>query len=1018
MRFNSKGLPVSTLVCLFSALWVICGVLLGAPVEAPVAAGSQDPEVRALQQRLLDDQAGLSLAEKQLAKLKAERDDLLEHFDLKSIDAAALSRSEVAVSTAKLAYENAKIELDSIRQTEAALEHAIHDLDFQLKARVLNRTSSRNKQQSDSNDAGVTELSNKLQAKRAAAALIKNRTVVLKATAAIDDEILSVEESWYQKIKNLREIQVATYREAKQQELEGRLKQDEDTWQKKASFLKQQLAGGTRNKTEAEKLKAQIFEAEEKSALTNVNLNLVRQQARMFELNIRLGNAEGNPQILRNLIDSWSRMQEELSKSEKLIRDKVEVLMGWRNLYQKRKDSKSIDVQDYKQKTDLVDELLVGYQTEQKLIEDLLKNLKKNVAKSKAAYSQGLSVRQTLPATGVAWWNLLQVFAQLPKMVWQSMILLTNRAEELFTDSGQWFLGTLIIGFMGVAGSVWGQIKLGQIVSHYAHHARRSPRFVSRAFWFVSALLRRNLILYVTALEFFLFVWVWDISFAAYGVLGSILVILLLFKTLLDINRLLLFERMTDESGQDVRLYQALKWALLLGGALTILSALAHLLNLPIDEVAFIDRLFMLFLLAVSYVLIRNQHVLNELIPAFETRPRYVQHTFRLFGILFPLAILSNALIGLIGYVNLAWRMGVAEGQFLLVLALWMLLRGLLNDLMASVYEYFIRYVQNGWLWTESVLKPLQRLLNIGLLMLGVGSLCWLYGWGKDSAVFDVIQTVLFYPLIHVSENPITVFSLLQFFLVASIFFWASKWSREFSYRWLFSGVKDLGLRNSFSIFIQYAVIAVGFYMVLIVLGIDVTTLAVAGGALLVGIGFGLQNIANNLMSGVLLLLERPVRTGDVVSIGSYEGEVTRIGIRSMTVKTWDHFEVIIPNAETVGHSFMNWTHRDNIVRTVFPMRVDVNDDPHLVRELIESVLRKNSRILPNPAPEVLLIEFGDSHLLFQVRYFIDLGLEPSRPRVQSAVMFEIWDVFKAHSIRFAYPHRHITGNWVDPHAS
>jgi potassium efflux system protein len=185
-------------------------------------------------------------------------------------------------------------------------------------------------------------------------------------------------------------------------------------------------------------------------------------------------------------------------------------------------------------------------------------------------------------------------------------------------------------------------------------------------------------------------------------------------------------------------------------------------------------------------------------------------------------------------------------------------------------------------------------------------------------------------------------------------------------------------------------------------LGIDLTTLAIFAGALGVGIGFGLQNIANNLVSGIMLLIERPLRSGDIVNIGNREGLVTRIGMRSLTIKNWDYQDVIIPNSEVISNAFTNWTHSDNVLRTKLTIGVSYDNDPHQAMQVIEQVLKAHPAVLKNPAPGVWLSDLAPSSINFHVQYYFDLkqhnGLE-----VKSQILFNLWDRLKAAGIRIPY---------------
>ena len=176
------------------------------------------------------------------------------------------------------------------------------------------------------------------------------------------------------------------------------------------------------------------------------------------------------------------------------------------------------------------------------------------------------------------------------------------------------------------------------------------------------------------------------------------------------------------------------------------------------------------------------------------------------------------------------------------------------------------------------------------------------------------------------------------------------------------------GIAAALSSLAHYTVLLVGFLLGLGALGIDLTRITILAGALGVGVGFGLQNVVNNFVSGLILLFERPIQVGDSVQLGTLVGEVKRIGIRSSTVRTWEGAEVIVPNASLVSDQVTNWTLSDRMRRIDFDVGVGYGADPHRVVAILAETARANPGILPDPAPVVLFLGFGDSSLNFQVR--------------------------------------------------
>jgi potassium efflux system protein len=341
-------------------------------------------------------------------------------------------------------------------------------------------------------------------------------------------------------------------------------------------------------------------------------------------------------------------------------------------------------------------------------------------------------------------------------------------------------------------------------------------------------------------------------------------------------------------------------------------------------------------------------------------------------------------------------------------LAGYLLVRGLFNDVMEYFSHLLIRHVTNGWLWTEAFLKPIDKILRI-LLFLGAWVvLFFLYGWDRQSTVVVNLNKLLHYHLFDLLKTQITPLSIIELVIIVSLLYWAARWTREFVYRFLLSRTKDLGVRNSIAILSQYAMIAIGILIGLRVLGIELGALAVVAGAFALGIGFGLRDLANNFACGFLLLLERPLRVGDTVSISGQEGDVMHIGGRAVTIRTWDHMELVVPNTEIFNKTFINWTAKDYIVRSVVQIKINRQDDPHDVQALIYKTLATHKEVLSDPAPEVYLKELADDLIEFEVRYYVNLRQVRSRISVRSDVLLTLWDVFKQHGIHPPYPHHEI----------
>lgn len=207
------------------------------------------------------------------------------------------------------------------------------------------------------------------------------------------------------------------------------------------------------------------------------------------------------------------------------------------------------------------------------------------------------------------------------------------------------------------------------------------------------------------------------------------------------------------------------------------------------------------------------------------------------------------------------------------------------------------------------------------------------------------------------------------------------------------------------------------FYLFLIVVllvalpiaGIPVTIFTVIGGALAIGVGFGAQNLFNNLISGIILLLESPIRVGDIVELNGQEGRVEEIGNRCVRVRRTDGVDMLVPNSNFLDQMVINWTLNDNDVRGHVTVGVAYGSPTKKVRDLIEQAAREHKLILNEPSePIVLFEEFGDNSLNFRLLFWANVNRPMVRRRIESDLRYRIDELFREHGIVIAFPQRDV----------
>ncbi len=222
----------------------------------------------------------------------------------------------------------------------------------------------------------------------------------------------------------------------------------------------------------------------------------------------------------------------------------------------------------------------------------------------------------------------------------------------------------------------------------------------------------------------------------------------------------------------------------------------------------------------------------------------------------------------------------------------------------------------------------------------------------------------------------------------------------------------DRGIQYTITTLSSYGVLAVGLIVALQILRVDGSQIGFVISALAVGIGFGLKTIIQNLVSGIILLVERPVKVGDWVEIGDKSGKVQKITIRATTVMTWDGVGVVIPNEDLVGGQLVNASLGQPRLRRVVNVGVAYGSDVQQVKKLILEATTSHGLVLKRPPPEVFFIGFGDSSLDFMVRFWTSMS--SNGMRVKSDIRIAIESTFSRHEIEIPFPQRDLNVRNVD----
>lgn len=218
--------------------------------------------------------------------------------------------------------------------------------------------------------------------------------------------------------------------------------------------------------------------------------------------------------------------------------------------------------------------------------------------------------------------------------------------------------------------------------------------------------------------------------------------------------------------------------------------------------------------------------------------------------------------------------------------------------------------------------------------------------------------------------------------------------------------VEDKASQTTYQTFAFYGCLAGFVTMSLTIAGIPLTVFTVVGGALAIGVGFGSQNIVNNFISGVIMLVEQPIKNGDVVEVDGIVGTVVSIGTRSTKIRNADNKVFIVPNSFFLEKGVLNWNFETSINRATLDFGVAYGTDAKLVENACMDIMLNNEHIEQSPMPHVFFTDFAESNLTFQLIFYCDTNKVPSLGHVRSEVRFKMDEKFKDLGIEMAFPQR------------
>ncbi len=310
-----------------------------------------------------------------------------------------------------------------------------------------------------------------------------------------------------------------------------------------------------------------------------------------------------------------------------------------------------------------------------------------------------------------------------------------------------------------------------------------------------------------------------------------------------------------------------------------------------------------------------------------------------------------------------------------------------------------------------TVSRALKAWENIISTLIWIVVALYLLGWLPG--IMQTLDSLAF----RIGANRVSLLSVINFIILSAILFTFAMWLSNYAERRVRSSKHlNASLQVVLAKFLKFFLIALAILVALDAVGIDLTALTVFGGALGVGLGFGLQRITSNFISGFILLFDRSIKPGDVISIGDKFGWVQELRARYIVVMDRDGVETLIPNENLVTSDVINWSYSNPNVRLKIPVSISYGDDPEKALALLNEAAQNCERVLTDPPPVARLMEFGDNGINLELRIWIN-DPQNGLSNVRSDLNLAIWRLFKQAGITIPFPQRDVYVKTLPPPA-
>ena len=618
---------------------------------------NKSPMLLAASQQLVVERARRSLLARRLDALNKDEKSLKSV----TIDNNILQRATLAESLAQTDLDGITLALQAAQKAVSLTESTIRTLDNQQQALFTLNNFNKTLQENSLKQLEQQKLLLDLQLAR---------VKILQQTQDLAHQTLLVAQDYKNQLQAKFHWQQQMVRQHALEQLAANLQHEQADWLTRLSRLEKQLhaknISGWEKEANYERLEIDVFEAEERSNLSQIELDLAKLHNRVDDLTFA---PEQNTSLA-----ALNANQRQIDFLSQQLKDIHTILQSKINLLQQRSDITTKGLQQGSLPS-------IESRASLKLSNDLLKHYQQQLSTAEAINTQinnhqdyiaqqlklQLAYRQGLPGFDVkAWLMFGKKLMQIPILTWQSLQSLSKPiwSEIYAANIWNWSLWLVLIISWG---TLWYKLRRVLKIGLMRFEKRSHGLFAAKTLITSLQLLRRHFSAFMLISGFIGLLFLMNIPLKTFSLFFSIAFALLGFSLLIVLARLLLLEGVAIKNGDDAKLYYRLKWALLTGGIITTLTILVHQLPVPYDVQDLFGRLFMLFLLVVALVLLKSWRVVPTLLePYLERQRHYIRQIVRWLSLLIPISVLFNALIGLIGYIELAWSMAAIKVSFCL----------------------------------------------------------------------------------------------------------------------------------------------------------------------------------------------------------------------------------------------------------------------------------------------------------------------------------------------------------------